>query len=146
MSMSRAQLAAELWGRLGTQFTEAGITNIETTGNLKEPVDSTLLALGISYSDLATGTVADADIPRAIALASYFGYVKLIHAVAHTGTSRTISVGAPSVSKSENRADYIRSLERLRDAAKAEADDLSPGRGTWAFGDLSLRIYPSEAQ
>jgi hypothetical protein len=54
MSMSRAQLAAELWGRLGTQFTEAGITNIETTGNLKEPVDSTLLALGISYSDLAT--------------------------------------------------------------------------------------------
>jgi hypothetical protein len=54
MSMSRAQLAAELWGRLGTQFTEAGITNTDTTGNLKEPVDSTLLALGVSYGDLAT--------------------------------------------------------------------------------------------
>lgn len=146
MSMSRAQLVADLWGRLGTQFTEAGLTNTDTTGHLKEPVDSALLALGVSYSNLSTGTVTDSDIPRAIALVTYFGYVRLIDAVAHTGTNKSISVGAPSVSKSENRADYIRSLERLRDAAKQEADDLIPG-GSWAYaGDLSLDIYPAQAE
>lgn len=139
MTMGRAQLSAELWGRLQRQFAEAGIDNTDTTGNLKEPVDSALMALGTSYSDLPSGTVADTDITQAIAWAVYFGYVAVLHAVAHTGTAISKSVGAPSVSKSENRADYIKSLERLRDAAYASASALAPG-DAWAFGDMNLGI------
>lgn len=144
MSMSRAQLAGELWGNLGTLFIEAGIENEDVTGHLKEPVDHTLMTLGVSYGDLATGTVGDTNVPQAIAWAMYFGYVKLLQTVAHTGVTTSVSVGAPSVSKSENRGDYIRSLERLRDAAKAEAESLMSS-GTWAFNTLDLGGMTTEA-
>ena len=66
MGMSRAQLSAALWGLLQRQFTEVGIENEDSTGNLKEPVDFTLLALGTSYDDLTTGTVASADVGKAM--------------------------------------------------------------------------------
>lgn len=138
--MSRAQLVAKLWEDLGGAFTEAGITNADTAGNLKGPVDNALLALGVAFGDLATATVTDADITRAIALANYYGYVAILQRVAHKAGSTSASVGAPSVSKSENHAEYIRALERLRDAAKADAEALTPGTG-WAFADLDLGIF-----
>lgn len=141
MTMSRAELAAELWGRLQVPFTDAGIVNADSSGNLKEPVDSALMKLGITYSDLsATGdVVTDANVPAAIAWAVHFGYAALLRSLAHTGTSVSMSVGAPSVSKTENKGDYIRSLERLRDQAKTEAESLTTG-ATWVFGSISTDI------
>lgn len=140
MSMSRAQLSAELWGRLGAEFTAAGITNADTTGNLKEPLDSALLSMGVAYGDLATATVPDSDIQRAIAWAEYYGYDRLIAVGLRNSISTTMSVGAPSVSKSTNGDNYIKSLERQRDAARAKAEALSAGTA-WVFGDLSLGIF-----
>ncbi len=140
MSMSRAQLAAELWGRLQTQFTVAGITNADTTGNLKEPVDSALMALGIGYGDLPTATVADSDVQRAIAWAVFYGYSAVIPRVADQAKQVSTSVGAPSVSKSTNGAAYLNELRLLRDAAKDAAEHMTPGMA-WAVGELATGVF-----
>lgn len=144
MSMSRAELVAELWGRLGTQFTEAGITNTDTTGHLKEPVDSALGSIGVPYSQRSTATVSDELADAAIEWAVCYGCVCIIASQAHTGVSGSWSVGAPSVSESENREPFIRTIERMRDEAEEAAKARMPG-GSWAFGDLSLGIYAGGA-
>jgi hypothetical protein len=133
MSMSRAQLAANLWGLLQRQFQEVGISNEDSTGNLKEPVDSTLLALEVDYSDLPTAEVANADVIKAVTLSRYYG-LRAIYDAALYRVDYQMSVGAPSASKQENRSQYVRQLEESLKRAKAEADPYLPETGAAAFG------------
>lgn len=131
--MNRAALAAELWGRLQRPFAEVGITNSDTTGNLKEPVDSTLSALGVAYGDLATGTVAAGSEAAAIALATYYGYVAVVGAF----TDKDVQVDAPTIriSKSNQGNRYETALAR----AKADAAAWLPDDGAaFAVGVISL--------
>lgn len=140
MTMSRAQLVAELWGRMQVQFTRAGIVNEDTSGNLKEPVDSALGAIGVSYSTRATGEASDDLADVAIAWAVFYGCQKVLDAVAHEATSTSKSVSAPGVSLSANGAEFIRAVERMRDNAKARAEALTPG-GTWVFTELDNGLH-----
>lgn len=140
MSMSRAQLMTYLWGKLGDQFTEAGMTNDDTSGNLKEPLDETFVALGFSFTDAATAEVVTGDEPKAMTLARYFGLLAVYDAVMNRVDSQ-ISVGAPSVSKSENRSQFVRQLENALFRAREAAEPFLPTGGTVAFGDLNLGIY-----
>lgn len=116
MGMSRAQLAANLWGLLQRQFTEVGISNEDSTGNLKEPVDFTLLALGTSYADLASGTVDDGDESDALTIARYQG-LRTVYDAALAKVDVTIDAPNTSVKWSQ----YAAAIEKALNAAKAEA-------------------------
>ena len=121
------------------------MANTDTTGNLKEPVDETFVALGVSYDDLATATVAPADQQAAMILSRYYGLLSVYDAALNRVDKQT-SVGAPSVSKSENYSQFVRQLENALFRARENAKPFLPSGATWAFGDLSLGIYQSEAQ
>ena len=135
MSLSRAQLAAELWGRLQRPFAEVGITNSDTTGNLKEPIDATLLALGTAWGDVATGTVATGDELKAITVAAYYGWEAAVTAAANLVDG---SVGAPQVQESASQltANYT----KQRDLAKQAAQQYLPDEGAFVVGVIALDI------
>lgn len=138
MPQSRAQLVSDLWGMLQTQFTEVGTINEDSTGNLKEPVDLTLLALGTDYDDLPTATVANADVAKAMILARYYGLSKVYDGAMNRIDSNK-SVGAPSVSRSDSKSQYVRALERALETAKAAAEPYLPAAASaWGFGTISL--------
>ena len=132
--MNRAALAAELWGRLQRPFAEVGITNSDTTGNLKEPLDATFLALGVAYGDVATGTVASGDELKAITVAVYYG----LDAVYRGALNKVdTSVGAPQVSRSSSQ--MVANLKAALDAAKQAALPYLPDDGgTWGSGTITL--------
>ena len=142
MGMSRAQLSAALWGLLQRQFTEVGIENEDSTGNLKEPVDFTLLALGTSYDDLTTGTVASADVGKAMIVARFYG----LQAAYDAALGRVdMSVGAPSVSKSGNQ--YVKDLAAALAIAETRAKPYLPDTGAFGFATLILdHIEPYDVE
>jgi hypothetical protein len=136
MSMSRMELAGYLWGRLQAQFTEVGIVNADSSGNLKEPLDDTFVALGFSFSDAATATVEDADTQKALALVRYYG-LTTVYDAALNRTDEQKSVGAPSVSLSQNKSQFVRQLENALFRAKENAEPFLPKGDTWIFGSIS---------
>jgi len=135
MSLSRAQLAAELWGRLQRPFAEVGITNSDTTGNLKEPIDATLLALGTAWDDVSSGTVESGSEASAIALAVYYGWGAAIVAAANLVDG---SVGAPQVQESSSQ--LIANYTKQQEAAKRAVDAYLPDDGTFVVGVIALDI------
>lgn len=68
--MNRADAAAIVASRYPTQLADAGMTGADTPGNLKEPLDDALLALGHGYDDLAGGD--DRDPMGFVTLARYY--------------------------------------------------------------------------
>lgn len=142
--MNRAALAAELWGRLQRPFAEVGITNSDTTGNLKEPIDATLLALGTAWGDVATGTVAAGDELKAITVAVYYGYAAMLDAVS-TRVTRSLSAASPQVSRTDAFTDLTKTLEAAMARAKAAALPYLPADSSWGYGTVSLGFIESEA-
>jgi len=141
MALSRAALAAELWGHLQRSFTEVGIANSDTSGNLKEPVDATLSAFDVAYGDLPTGTIADGNERAAITVAIYYGYVAVLAGAEQRATT-SISVGAPSVTKSVNWSDYVANITRAMERAKTLAAANLPADNAWGSGSLDLDFVP----
>lgn len=139
--MTRAQLAADLWGMLQRQFVEAGITNDDSTGQLKEPVDSTLLALGIDYSDLAAAEVANTDVSKARILARYYGLSTIYDAVLDRVDEQ---VDAPSVNL--RRSQMVTQVKAALDNAESAAKPFIPvfNEGSWGFASLSIGYIEPE--
>lgn len=134
MSMSRAQLAAALWGTLQRQFTEVGIENSDDAGNLKEPLDSTLLALGTAYADLSDGEVDTGDEAAALAIVEYQGLRAALRAYNKVDTT----IDAPTVTvRWSQLGDKLR--KDVADAAVIVSAALSERNGgSWGVGSLSL--------
>jgi hypothetical protein len=145
MGLSRAELAAELWGLLQRQFTEIGIANEDTSGNLKEPIDATLGVFDVAYSDLATGTIADGSERDAINVARYYGYVTVLESALNRVTT-SISASAPSVSKSSNWSEYIKNLTDAMERSRQIAAAFLPSDGSWGSGSISLGFVPSATE
>jgi hypothetical protein len=137
MGLSRAELATELWGWLQRSFVEVGITNSDTSGNLKEPLDATLSVFDVAYSDLMSGAISDGAERRAINVAVYYGYAAILVA-AETRVTSSISVSAPSVSKSVNWSDYVQNITKAMERARAIAAPDLPSDATWGSGSMSL--------
>lgn len=137
MAMSRAQLTAALWGTLQRQFTEVGITNTDDSGNLKEPVDSTLLALGVAYSVLASGDadlIADGDEHKALIVARAYGLSTILDAALNTFDE---SIDAPNTTI--KRSQFVTNIERALARANADAAPfISTAPSAWGAGTISL--------
>ena len=140
MSMSRADLHAFLWGQLQTQFLEVGKTDDDTSGNLKEPLDSTFVALGTSYGDVGTATVSDEDTAKALVLVRFYGLTSIYDAALNRIDEQK-SVGAPSVSLSQNKSQFVRQLENALFRAKEQAAPFLPSGAKWIVGELETGTF-----
>ena len=140
MSMSRADLQAYLWGRLQTLFTEVGMTDDDTAGNLKEPLDETFVALGSSYGDAAIATVSDEDTSKALALVRYYGLTSIYDAALNRIDEQK-SVGAPSVSLSQNKSQFVRQLENALFRARENVEAFLPTGTKWIVGELETGTF-----
>lgn len=138
--MNRAALVAELWIRLQHVFAVVGMSNEDSPGNMKEPVDDTLRALGVSYADLATGEVASSDVDKAIVLAEYFG-LKAVYKSAIESVD--ISVAAPQVSKSKSQ--FVLNVKDALTQARADASPWIPGDVKWLSGSIDLDFMSDES-
>lgn len=58
--MTRLEVAAAVGARLVTQLGDAGMSAADSSGNLKEPIDDALRAMGYAEADLATAEPEDA--------------------------------------------------------------------------------------
>ena len=139
MSLSRAELQASLWGTLQRPFTEVGIANTDTTGNLKEPLDATLYAMGTAYADLTTGTIADGSEFDALKVARYYGLSAIYDAALNRVDVRLTD---EDMSRSDTWSQFVKNLKDARDEAKADAAPFLPADGSWGAGSLSLGFIP----
>src|SRR5690606_14320997 len=128
------QLQGALWGTLQRQFQEVGIEQLDEPGHLKEPLDSTLLALGVAYVDLDTGEVATGKEYAATVIAKRFGY----EAIRDAALNRVdVSVDAPNVSLKDSQ--FVAHIERALERAKADAEPyMETGVSSWGVGSFSL--------
>lgn len=58
--MNRLEVAAAVGARLVTQLADAGMSAADTTGNLKEPIDDALRAMGVAEPELVAAESDDA--------------------------------------------------------------------------------------
>lgn len=119
MALSRAQLVTEIGGLMGQALAVANLAPTDTAGNLKEPINATLRALGVAQASLdsvAADLVADGAEAKALAFARYFVLDRAVDAV-HDLTD--ISAGEDGGVKSSQT---VASLERQRERARAVAE------------------------
>lgn len=117
--MTRAELVDEAAGWLGNVLTLAKLQATDTPGNLQEPINATLRALGIAQADLETAEVPDGAEAKAVAFARYFILDRAVDAV-----PKKFDVGGSSAAK---LSDQVKNLERQRDQARETAE----GYGLW---------------
>lgn len=142
MSMSRADATSYLAGTLAQLLSDAGLGSTDTAGALKEPIDDALLATGTDYADLASATVANADVVGFRLVLDYTGVLRCYRAIAHRVD---VQLDGPQMSKTRSQA--VRQLEKLvDDARKAAEPHMSAASSDWGFGTIDLDfIEPIES-
>lgn len=134
MAVTRSSLAAYLSGTYGTLLADAGIEASDGTGGLKEPIDDTLLAVGVAWADIGDGTVPDADARAALALARYFTLDRIYTAIVNRVD---ITVDGPQMSK--RRSQMVQQVEK----SLSEARKIAEGHGlnvaaSWHAGTIGF--------
>lgn len=131
MSLARSSLLAAIAGELREPLALAEINPVDTTGNLKEPLDRTFRALGAAEADLATAVVATGSEAVAIAYATYFVYSRVTSALAD-------QVNMSSVG---SRADLHQLYENMKDRM-ADALLIAQGFGLSISGSGASGLVP----
>lgn len=119
--MTRDEAAVEVGRRLSVVLAEAGIAVADTAGNLKEPLDDALRAMGYAETDLATAESDDAA-----GLLAMLRYQALRTAEERLAAKFDLSTGGDSFRLSQIAAN-VRAL-----LARAEADAIA------LFGSLVM--------
>lgn len=135
MSMSRADAASYLAASLAELLTDAGLDNLDESGDLAEPIDDALLLTGTAYGDLATATVADADALGFRKVLRWTALARIREAVAHRVD---VTLDGPNMSK--RRSQIVGHLDRLTADAKAAADPyvtVTADGGAWSLATIS---------
>lgn len=137
--MDRADAAAYLTGLYGTGTTNllglADVTATDTTGGLKEPIDEALASLGVAWSELATATVTDADVPATLALLRTTTLRRILTGL-NDKTKQDLEIGEVKLKGSQ----LVAKVERM--LADAQADvarfGITSEPATWAAGGITL--------
>jgi hypothetical protein len=141
--MTRAEVAAIIAVELATQLSDASMTGADTTGNLKEPIDQALRAMGESESTLSTAT---SDDPLGfLAMVRYQTLVKVRFALA---TNFDISMTGMSVRLQQQFANITVLLEAARAEVIAIFGSVNPGSSadsSVAFIDLAYLELTDDA-
>lgn len=142
--LSRANAATYLAGNFGAGANNllalADIAATDTTGDLKEIIDDAALLVGVSYADLATASVADADARKYLASLKYAGIRRIIHGL---NAKSQMGVAAVGQGVSLDVREWMKRLQSdlLMAAAECRALGLTvpvDGKSGWsAMGTLT---------
>lgn len=132
-SLTRSQMATLLGTRAGANLRAVGLTTDDLTGNLKEPLDDTLRALGVPYGSEASATLDDGQVSQFLAVGAVYVLRRALDEA-----SGFADVAAPGLGVSKNRNQIVKNLrERLADAEMAAAvygiADLTPAMGSGVY-------------
>ena len=131
MAFDRAAAAAYLAGSLAELLADAGLGTDDDPGELAEVIDDALLMTGVAYDDLASATVASADV---LGFRRVLTYAALLRIDAARGDRASqISAGGTTVAWTR-----VSSWQARLDAAEKAARPFMVGTGQWASGSLVL--------
>lgn len=133
MTMNRADSASYLAGTLAQWLTDAGLAATDSAGALKEVIDDALLMTGTAYADLATATVADADVFGYRKVLRYTGLLRIQDAI---GSRVDLQLDGPQMSKSRSQA--VRQIDKIVGDAEKQAAPFIVSTGQWSEGTISL--------
>lgn len=133
MTLNRAQMATLLGTRAGRNLTAVGLTTVDSTTNLKEPLDDTLRALGVPYGSEASATLADGDVARFLAVGAVYVLRRALDEA-----SGFAPVAATQLGTSKDKEKIVRNLERQLVRAESHAAqygiaDLVPVMGAGVY-------------
>lgn len=131
--MDRSSSADYLAGTLAQLLTDAGLDATDDPGGLKEIIDDALLMTGTAYDELATATVASADVLGYRAVLRFAGLLRIRDAIAHRVD---ITLDGPQMSKRRSQA--TTALDKMIEQAKAAADPFITDSGSWGTGTFVL--------
>lgn len=137
MGMTRSDATSYLSGILAQLLTDAGLGTTDTAGALKEVIDDALLMTGVAYDDLATATVASADV---LGFRLVLTYAALLRIDGARG-DRASSFSEGGVSASWNRDSWNKRLE----AAKAAALPYLSESGGWVMTAIGFDVFEPDS-
>jgi len=82
MALTRANLLVSVVGELTNELAVAGVAETDTTKAMKEPLDNTFRALNVAEAGLAGASAPDGDEDKAVAFVIYFGWARIVAALA----------------------------------------------------------------
>lgn len=116
MALTRANAVTYLNGQYGTGaqaflvLANVGLTDV--SGGLKEPIDEAWLASGVTFTNLATATIADSDVPDTLALLRYTTLRRILAGL-NAEEHRDLAIGDVKLSGSQliSKVEALMSLE-----------------------------------
>jgi hypothetical protein len=142
--MTRVDAAAYLAGQFSQLLTEAGIGDDDESGELREPIDDAMLAMGVAFSDLTDDTYE---------LSNPFGFravlrLKALERIYDAVANRVdISLDGPTMSKA--RSQFLKHLKDRIDAARIAATPYMTAEVEtfWSTGHITLgSLEPEEVE
>lgn len=133
MALSRATAASTVAAENAELFALLAVGTADTAGQLKEPLDAALRAIGTPESALATAAVADGDVPGFMAYLTWRVLLRLKRA----SIGRAKKIAATGLGVSKEYGDIGAQI----DALIADAVTELPGYGlgaTMATGAIGL--------
>jgi hypothetical protein len=94
--LTRAAAATQITAALAELFGALAVVPADVSGGMKEPLDAALRTLGVAEADLAAATVADADVPGYLALATWHALRRLRRA-ASVVSGASLAAGGTNV-------------------------------------------------
>jgi len=133
MALNRATLATLLGTRAGANLRAVGLTTADTTGNLKEPLDDTLRALGVPYGSEASATQDEGQVSRFLAVGAVYVLRRALDEA-----SGLADVSATTLGASKSQSQIVKNLrDRLAEAEMMAAQygiaDLTPAMGSGVY-------------
>lgn len=109
MALSRATAASTVAAENTELFALLGVGTDDQSGELKEPIDAALRAIGVAEADLATATVADGDVAGFMAYLTWRVLLRLKRAA----IGRAKKIAATGVGVSKDYGDVGAEIDRL---------------------------------
>jgi hypothetical protein len=143
MSITRAQLSTYIGGMLTQPLTAAGISSVDSTGNMKEPIDDALLALGVDPTLISgSGAFTALDARAAYATVKYYALMRIRDAVLHM-----VDIAGESPQVTAKRSQFVTALNARIAEAKVDSESFATTTttGGWSRGSLNLNyIEPDD--
>jgi hypothetical protein len=134
MTLSRASTVTYLAAEFAALLTESGVGATDITAGLGPPVDNALRQMEVAEADLATTTVADADVSAYLALCEYYALARICRALANRGDIDARNTIGPRSIVFQQARDLMQQAE-----AKCAAFGYAvTGGGSFEFGRLVL--------
>ena len=133
MSFTRADALTYVTNSFAELISDVGLGLTDTAGAMKEVLDDALLLHGVDYDDLASPTIANADILGLRAILTYTLLNRCYNAALHRVD---ITLDGPNMSK--RRSQMVAQLKDRVAAAKEAAEEFFSDDGSFSLTTMDL--------